>query len=136
MSELSGSCLCGGLSYRSSAEPLFQGFCQCSDCAKAAAGSYPAIGLPTDSVTITGDYKAYAMKGDSGKTITRHFCPTCAGLVFDQGEAFAGVTIVNAALLDNPSLFQPTHVVYARSALPWAHVDPSLTRFETLPPTE
>jgi hypothetical protein len=134
--KLSGSCLCGALRYESSAEPLFQGFCQCSDCNKAGTGHYAAIGLPEDAVTITGEYTAYGKPGDSGKMIYRHFCPTCGGLVFDKGEAFAGVMIVNASLLDDPSLYQPQSVIYTRSALPWDHVDPSLPKFEGMPPTE
>jgi len=133
-SKLSGSCLCGGLKFESNAEPLFQGFCQCLDCRKVAAGSYPAIGLPTDTVTISGEFRAFSKLGDSGKPIVRHFCPTCGGVVFDQGEAFAGVTIVNASLLDDPSQFQPQSVIYTRSALPWDHVDPALPKFPAMPP--
>lgn len=134
-SKLSGSCLCGALRFESSAEPLFQGFCQCSDCGKVGAGHYPAIGLPMDAVTISGKYSRYEKLGDSGKPIWRHFCPTCGGMVFDQGEAFAGVTIVNGALLDDPSLFRPQSVIYTRSALPWDHVDPALPKFPAMPPT-
>ena len=134
--KIHGSCLCGAVSYESSAEPLFQGFCQCADCNKAGCGHYAAMGLPEDSVMIRGEYKTFGKTGDSGKKIYRHFCGNCGGLVFDKGDAFPGITIVNASLLDDPSLFKPSHVVYTKSALPWDHVDPSLAKFEALPPME
>ncbi|MBN1237370.1 MAG: hypothetical protein JXB36_02660 [Gammaproteobacteria bacterium] len=57
-------------------------------------------------------------------------------VVFDQGDAMPGVTIVNAALLDDPDAFKPESVIYTRSAVPWDHVDPSLPRFPAMPPTD
>ncbi|HEY8518815.1 MAG TPA: GFA family protein [Gammaproteobacteria bacterium] len=130
---LRGSCLCGGLRYEARGEPLFQGFCQCLDCRKVGCGHYAAIGMPEQAVTITGEYRAFAKKGDSGKLIYRHFCPTCGGMAFDKGEAMPGVVIINAALLEDPELFKPTSVIYASRALPWDHLDPGLPRFETMP---
>lgn len=133
-STLKGSCLCGNLRFEASAEPLFQGFCQCLDCRKVAGGHYPAIGLPSQAVKVTGESRRYGKPGDSGKMIYRNFCPTCGSMVFDHGDAMPGITIVNAALLENPEAFKPQSVVYARSALSWDHIDPRLPRFEALPP--
>jgi hypothetical protein len=134
MTTLKGSCLCGKLRFEVTGEPLFQGFCQCLDCRKVGAGHYAAMGYPSAAVKVTGPSTTYSKPGDSGKPIHRNFCPTCGSMVFDQGDAFAGVTIVNGALLDDPEDFKPSHVVYTRSALSWDHVDPGLPKFETLPP--
>ena len=133
--KLTGSCLCGGLRFEATGAPLFQGFCQCLDCRKASGGRYAAIGVPEAAVTISGEYRAYGKKGDSGQVIYRHFCPTCSSLVFDTGGALHGVTIINAALLDDPELFKPQSVVYAKRAVSWDYIDPSLPRFAELPPT-
>jgi hypothetical protein len=132
---MKGSCLCGALRFEVTGEPLFQGFCQCLDCRKVGAGHYAAMGFPEHALKVSGESRSYGKKGDSGKTIYRNFCPTCGGMVFDKGEAMPGIVIVNAALLDDPELFKPDSVVYARSALPWDHLDPRLPRFEALPPT-
>jgi hypothetical protein len=132
--QLSGSCLCGALRFATAAAPLFQGLCQCTDCRKVGSGHYAAIGLPADAVKISGKFTSYGKRGDSGKMIYRHFCPTCGSMVFDQGEAFAGVTIVNGALLDDPSRFKPGSVIYTKSACPWDHMDPALPKFEAMPP--
>ena len=133
--KFSGSCLCGALRFEASADAIFQGFCQCTDCRKVGSAHYAAIGLPSDAVTVTGKYTTYGKKGDSGKMIYRHFCPTCGGMAFDKGDAMPGITIVNAALLDDPAMYQPQSVVYTRSAVSWDHMPPGLVRFATLPPT-
>jgi hypothetical protein len=132
--QLTGSCLCGALRFEANAEPLFQGFCQCLDCRKVAAGHYPAIGLPEQAVKVTGARSTFAKKADSGHTIYRNFCPTCGSMVFDQGDGMPGVTVINAALLDRPEMFKPQSVIFARSALSWDHVDPGLPRFAAMPP--
>ncbi|MFS8607616.1 MAG: GFA family protein [Gammaproteobacteria bacterium] len=131
---MKGSCLCGGLRFEAEGEPLFQGFCQCLDCRKVGCGHYAAIGMPEHAVTVIGEYRSYGKKGDSGMMIYRHFCPTCGGMVFDKGEAMPGVVIVNAAMLDDPEMFKPDSVIYAKRALSWDHIDPSLPRFEAMPP--
>lgn len=132
--KMSGSCLCGALRYETTATALFQGFCQCSDCHKVGSGKEAAIGVPADAVKISGKYTTYTKRGDSGRSIHRHFCPTCGGVVFVKGDAFPGVAIVNGALLDDPSMFKPDHVIFARSALHWDYVDPKLMKFEAMPP--
>ena len=63
---MTGSCLCGALRYETTASPLFQGFCQCSDCHKVGSGKEAAIGLPADALKISGKYTTYSKKGDSG----------------------------------------------------------------------
>jgi len=133
-SALKGSCLCGGVRFEVSAPPLFQGFCQCLDCRKVTAGRYAAIGVPSQALKVTGESKRYGKPGDSGKMIYRNFCATCGSMVYDFGDGMPGITVINAALLDDPEMFKPQSVVYARSALSWDHIDPRLPRFDALPP--
>jgi hypothetical protein len=136
MSTMTGSCLCGALRFEARGEPLFQGFCQCIDCRKVGSGHVAAIGMPADAVTITGESRRYGKQGDSSQMMYRNFCPTCSCVVFDHGDAMPGVTIINAALLDEPEKFKPESVIYTRSALSWDHIDPSLPKFSTMPPAE
>lgn len=132
--KMSGSCLCGALRFETTVEPLFQGFCQCTDCRKVGSGHYAAIGLPTDAVKITGKSSRFGKLGDSGKMIYRNFCPTCGGMVFDLMDVMPSVAIVNGALLDDPSLFKPQSAIFTRSAVAWDHLDPKLPKFEAMPP--
>jgi hypothetical protein len=131
---MKGSCLCGKVRFEAQGAPLFQGFCQCLDCRKIGSGRAAVIGLPEQAVKVSGETRAYGKPGESGKTIYRNFCPNCGSMVFDRGEAFPGVTIVYAALLDDPEMFKPQMAIYARSALSWDHMDPALPRFQAMPP--
>ena len=135
MTTLKGSCLCGSLQFEATGDPIFQGFCQCLDCRKVGSGRYPAMGYPEQAVKVSGERRTYAKAGESGKPIYRNFCPTCGGMVFDTGEAFPGVTIVNGALLNEPENFKPQSVIFTRSALSWDHMDPALPGFPGMPPS-
>ena len=132
---MKGSCLCGMLTFEVQGEPLFQGFCQCLDCRKASSGHSAVIAVPSNALKMTGEARRFGKQGDSGQSIYRNFCPTCGSMMFDTADVMPGVTMLNAALLDDPAVFKPQSVVFARSALSWDHIDPSLPRFETLPPS-
>jgi hypothetical protein len=90
--------------------------------------------MPTQAVKVTGESTRYGKKAESGHTIYRNFCPTCGSMVFDYGDGMPGVTVINAALLDNPEGFKPQSVIFTRSALSWDHVDPKLPKFPAMPP--
>jgi hypothetical protein len=41
---------------------------------------------------------------------------------------------VQAASLDDPTRFKPEVMMYGVRAYAWDHVDPALTKFDTMPP--
>jgi len=133
--ELHASCLCGAAGYEATGEPAFQGFCQCLDCRKATgSGHLAAIGMPEAAVTVTGELKSFSKPAESGGIVSRFFCPNCGSLMFDKSTGMPGLMVLNVAMLDDPEVFKPESVVFARSALSWDHLDPSLPRFEAMPP--
>jgi hypothetical protein len=135
--ELSGSCLCGAVRYKASGDSIFQGFCQCLDCRKATgSGHLAGIGIPEAAVEVTGETRSFEKPADSGGIVARHFCPTCGSLMFDKSTGMPGIVVLNAAVLDDPEAFSPASVVFTRSALSWDKLDPSLPRFEAMPPME
>jgi len=79
MGKIKGSCLCGEVKYESSAEPLMIAACHCTHCRKQSGSAFSVnIGVPADSVTITGDsLKTYDDMGASGKSVLRKFCGNC-----------------------------------------------------------
>ena len=89
--RFTGGCLCGGVRYECSADPLFMGNCHCRDCQKASGGAYePDIGLPAAALKITGAVKYYDGKADSGNTLSRGFLPGVRGEFVRQNECDAG----------------------------------------------
>jgi hypothetical protein len=129
MPEITGSCLCGAVRYRSSAQPALTAFCHCRACQKAGGGGYSVnVAVPTDSLSIEGELASYAGVGASGQPVTRRFCPRCGSPMFTEGAAFAGVSFVKAPTLDDSSWIEPKLHIWCDSAQPWDHIPQDATR--------
>jgi len=87
------------------------------------------------TLTSTGESKYYEVKGESGHTFSRGFCPECGSpvLVKPARPEFIGVW---AASLDDPSWVQPTMDIWTVSAQPWDYLNPHLPKCEQQPTPE
>ena len=104
MTAIKGHCACGKVSYESAAEPAFTGICHCKSCQRQSGSAFAVvIGVPTALLTVSGEPKTYASKGDSGKEVVAKFCPDCGSTILSEPEAFAGMSIVRAGTLDDTS---------------------------------
>ena len=138
MSEtITGGCHCGNLTYRSQSGQLLAGHCQCLNCRKiSATGHASFMMLPMSAVTVSGEETTYEVTADSGNTVTRHFCPTCGTQVYSTNSGFPDAIFVTAASLDDPSIFSPQMLVYAKRGPAWDIIDPEIPHFEGMPPPE
>lgn len=131
-----GGCACGAVRYEITAEPVFQNHCQCRDCQHKSGtghGTYMTF-AERDAVKLTGKAVQWDMKGDSGNTKTRGFCPTCGSPVYLTFTAMPDLFTIHAASLDDPSRFVPQVVTYASRGFAWDQLDPALMKFEKMPP--
>jgi hypothetical protein len=82
-------CLCGALTATAHGEPGNVYLCSCRNCQKksGSAFTYAAV-FPADTVAISGAHNGYRLKGESGRWIENHFCPTCGVAVFFTAESF------------------------------------------------
>jgi hypothetical protein len=134
---LVGGCLCGAIRYEISAAPLFTSQCCCRDCQKATGtGHTTIVGIQRSQLQLTGTPKTYTNTGESGGSVTRHFCGHCGGRIFTSGSLPGEVIMVQAGSLDNPSLISPQNVIYIKDAVAWDRFDPNLPTFERLPPRD
>jgi hypothetical protein len=130
-----GGCMCGAVRYECTAAPMFMGNCHCRDCQQASGTAYAAaIGVPKSAVKITGDVKYYESKADSGAMAKRGFCANCGSRLFSFPPFAPDLMVIMAASLDDSSFFKPGMNIYTASAQPWDHMDPSLPKFEKMPP--
>ena len=135
MTKFSGRCLCGGVTYEGSGEPVFTGKCHCTDCRKASGGGHMALfAVPEGAVKISGETKSYGLKADSGATVTHHFCPNCGVRMFNTNTNMAGLTVLVASTLDDPEFYKPAMTVYASRALSWDQPDAATQKFDEMPP--
>jgi hypothetical protein len=134
MAEVKGRCRCGGVSYASTAEPVFVGICHCTNCQKSTGSAYATVlAVPTDSLTISGTTQRFDDMADSGKGVHRDFCPKCGSTVTQTADVMAGLTMVPVGTLDDAAAFKPAMQIYCDSAMPWAPLAGDIARFPKMP---
>jgi len=84
---------------------------------------------------VKGTPSTYTNRGESGGSVTRHFCGICAGRLFTSGDLPGPVRMVQAGSLDNPNAISPTSAVYVKDRLLWDLMDPQLEQHQRLPPS-
>lgn len=131
---LVGGCLCGAIRYHIEDQPLFVSQCCCKDCQKATGtGHTTIIGIHKDQLKLQGTPATYTNTGDTGGSVTRHFCGTCAGRLYTSGDTPGDHIMVQAGSLDDPGQINPQNVIYVKDKLAWDFVDPALPQFPALP---
>jgi hypothetical protein len=130
-----GGCLCGAIRYTLSGPSLFVSQCCCKDCQKATGtGHTTIIGIHNSQLDVRGEPATFTNAGDSGGTVTRHFCGTCGGRIFTSGSLPGEYIMVQAGSLDDPDRVEPTSVIYHKDAVAWDRFDPALPVFEAMQP--
>ena len=133
MTERTGSCLCGGVTFKLAADPLAARICWCRDCQHLAANGTVNLLVPTEVLSVAGTVAEHTKTADSGNDVTRQFCPTCGTHLFAKSSARPQFRVVRAGNLSDPSSIQPSVNIWANSAPGWACLDPTLERVDQQP---
>ena len=134
MPQMTGGCLCGQVRYSANAEPTFTGVCHCTTCQKQSGGAFSiVVALPQSALSIQGQTKSYAAKGDSGKSNVSKFCPNCGSILLSEPELMPGVSILRAGTLDDTSWIKPTMEIYCDSAQKWVALGGGMQKFPKMP---
>jgi len=128
--KLTGGCLCGAVRYEFDGDPRMVFLCHCGDC-RRHGGSLLHYGIlvAAEALTIEGELKAYESKADSGRSITRKFCPTCGTGVANTMQLAPGMVSLKGGTLDERGP-APTFEVYTESKTPWLSNAVELSGFE------
>jgi len=131
----SGGCRCGAIRYTCSEEPMLAAHCHCRDCQYASGGASSTVLLiPAPVLTLEkGTPKAYTVDAESGGKVTREFCGDCGSPIFSKLSSNAGILVVKAGSLDDPSWVTPAMHFWTSSAQPWGIHDDGLPRVERNP---
>ncbi|MBO9499650.1 MAG: GFA family protein [Novosphingobium sp.] len=134
---LDGGCLCGAIRYRLTGPSLFVSQCCCKDCQKATGtGHTTIVGIHRSQLALEGEPATYTNTGESGGSVTRHFCGTCAGRLYTSGDMPGEFIMVQAGSLDDPSAIAPESVIYLKDAASWDRFDPALPKYEVMQPRD
>lgn len=130
-----GGCDCGEIRYHIVGEPLVSLHCQCRQCQRSSGTGHASYLTFLDAeVQISGTPRTWELIGERGNRKARGFCAECGTPTFLFVPEKPNMIAVTAASLDNPERFAPQMLVWTKGGLPWDHADPSLQRFEKLPP--
>ncbi len=103
-----GGCICGGVRYTTSTDPVRVTFCHCRFCQRATGGAYlvePAFDRAAFKV-IEGTPAQYDHVSEgSGKIVTINFCATCGTNLFLEFERFPDVIGMFGGTFDDPNWF-------------------------------
>ena len=136
MSETyTGGCACGAVRYEVSGAPLTQNDCQCRQCQRqtgAGRGSY--LTFVGADVKMRGDAHYWEAVGELGTVKHSRFCPTCGSPLYLTFPDMPDVFVVRTGSLDDPSRYQPQLVMWTAAGHAWDHIDPSLAKFDKMPP--
>jgi len=140
MTERTGRCLCGAVSFKLVTEPLTTRVCWCRDCQHLAANGSVNLLVSTDGLHFSGVLSEYTKIADSGDEVIRQFCPKCGTHLFAKSSnrpdfrvVRPDFRVVRAGNLDDPSSIQPSMNIWTVSAPGWACLDPALERVERQP---
>jgi hypothetical protein len=136
---LRGGCLCGSVRYECTGEVEDASYCHCDDCRRATGGPY-TVGVlvqAADLRIVSGQVKGYTTTGDSGRQITREFCPNCGSPLFTRAEKCPNLIWLKAGCLDEQESIRPSRQIWTECAVPWAYIDERLPCFpKSGPPRE
>lgn len=123
---LTGRCLCGAITYRADAPPLWQMHCHCESCRRATGSAFASfLGLQDGTWAWTrGDPAAYP----SSPGTERLFCPRCGTPLAYRSTRFPGETHIHAGTLDHPDRFHPSAHVHMAESQSWADIHDHLPR--------
>ena len=125
MSDLTGRCFCGAVTWQASSPMLWAAMCHCEDCRRAASSDYVSwFGVSRHTVTWHGPRKCYS----SSNEVTRSFCRNCGAPTSFETEVFPDETHLYAATLDDQHVYQPTAHIFWSEHLPWVQVDDALPK--------
>ena len=130
--RVTGGCLCGGVRYEYEGELGSAGYCHCSDCRRISGSAFgvSVAAAAAEFRIVKGAPRAFTKAGDSGRPVTRYFCPDCGSPLYTLPPLHPDMVFIKAGSLDDPRLVAPNREAWTASRVSWAEIAPGLTRYE------
>ncbi|OOF91510.1 hypothetical protein ASPCADRAFT_210883 [Aspergillus carbonarius ITEM 5010] len=136
---ISGSCLCGGIQYEITDQPLKRMLCHCDNCRKATGSSFMANSLLKQSQFYikTGESLIQRYKDTnvvSGNALIRRFCRVCGSPVYASSSVYEQFVAVTSGTMDGEEArtWKPQDEYYCKSRREYLPVLEETKRLDTL----
>ena len=129
-----GHCLCGGVQYQVTGNPIIVAHCHCDDCKRqSGAGHSTGAMYAVDNFTITGEVAEYKLTSAASNIVTKLFCPKCSSPILGKNSGAEGYVTVSLGTLDDTNDFKPEVVVFAENRNHWDLMDESIESYNGQP---
>ena len=129
-------CECGAVVLDIEGDPAFVALCSCRNCQRRSGGPvYVSCFFKKEQlVGVHGELKEYEhFETDTGRRITRNFCPRCGTNLFVDLEMAPGLYNISGGALDRFEDITPNLAVYQRSAPDWLTLAQGVTLHDMQP---
>ena len=131
---ITGSCLCGQVSFVCSKSPVWSVNCHCRACQQLSGAPYvSAFSVVADSFRATGETLRFQRKSETGHLVTTTHCAKCGSRVHAQSSGATHLMNVFASALTESSTFVAVSNVYLSEAASWITPPAALFNFEKMP---
>ena len=132
--KITGSCLCGSVSYQYEGPARVFQYCHCSRCRKFTGSAHASniIVDPPQFQWLSGEEHVGRFEHAEAKHFATSFCKNCGSSLPWRTKSGKAVIVPAGTLDDNPGE-KPIHNIYYADKAPWyEHVD-SLKKYDALP---
>lgn len=130
---LTGSCLCGGVTYTATGDVTRLYHCHCSRCRKATGTGHATNAFMEGTLTFdSGEALIAAFKVPDAERFTNTFCTTC-GARLPRFNASTGTVFIPAGSLDVDLGIKPQARIFMHSKAEWSCDDDELPQHANYP---
>jgi hypothetical protein len=130
--SVTGSCLCGAVTYEVDGQFEFIGNCHCSICRKSHGAAYATWGIlkPGHFRWTSGEELLQRYESTPGRT--RYFCGKCGSPLASAHSGTIGEVVIGT--VDGDPGARPREHIFVGSRAPWHEITDSLPQHQRWPP--
>jgi len=106
---IKGSCLCGDITFQTSAPPQGASMCHCTQCRAQSGGIWSSAYVSEPNLFISGPIKWF----DSSTNAKRGFCPRCGSFLFWKAHDETSISFALGALSNPTEIAREKHIIVA-----------------------
>ncbi len=128
---MQGRCLCGNIRYVLDTAPRMTFACHCRDCQRQTGSAFSYFTLmKREKFHLTGTPRSHSTIGESGRSVTRHFCGDCGSPVFSELEKAPGIVVIPVGTLEGDPGLVPSRHSWVRHKQAWLTLEGAAELYE------